>query len=183
MNKHSLLLLSFVLLVLSGCYKSNDFLEFPDDSLMENSKKANEKPFNATLSFQIGAPDGESCDAPQSESTNVRLGFDYSGNATHMGAITGSFSHCIDDLGFPQYAYNGIGTWIAANGAEVYFEYNLTISIDFNTYLSTITGPYNIIGGTGRFENASGTGTFSGVQNLLSPVFAGTGSASGTIIY
>jgi hypothetical protein len=177
MNKLSLFI-PLLLLILSGCFKTSDNFEEPIHETYESSKKANSKPFTATVNFEIDLPDFETCDDDA-----VRLGFTHSGNATHMGLISGSFSHCIDDIFNPKSAFNGLGTWIAANGAEVYFEYDLLIEVDSNTGQSSVEGLYTIIGGTGRFSGAAGNGTFSGTQDLTTANFAGMAVASGTIVY
>lgn len=79
-----------------------------------------------------------------------------SGVASHLGKIDVYFSHCsyfIIDQTNPTYV-DGYGITTAANGDQI-----------FGTYYGELTGPdsfvdyFTITGGTGRFENITGTYT------------------------
>lgn len=81
--------------------------------------------------------------------------FDISGNVTHMGKMEGTLLHCFND---DTYAFeNGLFTMTGANGDSIYGEYTGQILGDY------FTVEYTIIGGTGRFENAIGSGSGVGV--------------------
>lgn len=78
------------------------------------------------------------------------------GNASHIGNIHVTYSHCtyaLDDPNNPTYV-GGRATMVAPNGDEIH-----------GSYEGMLTGPntfidYNTIkGGTGRFENATGSFT------------------------
>jgi glutamate dehydrogenase/leucine dehydrogenase len=70
---------------------------------------------------------------------------------------------------------------IAANGDELRWTYEGTGSLPDEDGDSTLTGTFVISGGTGRFSDATGSGTFQGTGNAV------TGAASlsyrGTISY
>lgn len=91
-----------------------------------------------------------------------------SGQASHLGAVTGSGTDCIT----PTSAYtsvfsNGKLSVIAANGDELRADYSGNLSPSATPPVFVINGTYRITGGTGRFANASGTGTVGGLENLV----------------
>ena len=81
------------------------------------------------------------------------------GNASHLGAYTGSYVLGIpipgtDDDGNSILTFDQSGELVAANGDSITFDGTCTV------YVAGFVGPakctYDITGGTGRFENASG---------------------------
>ena len=64
-----------------------------------------------------------------------------------MGNVHANWTHCVESVGHS----NGNLTMVAANGDELYLEYE-----DTTTELSF---PILIAGGTGRFSGATGGGT------------------------
>jgi hypothetical protein len=104
------------------------------------------------------------------------------GHATHLGRVTLATTEIIDFASSPGtlLILDGRMVMVAANGDELRWSYSGTGTLppdaDGNIALS---GTFVITGGTGRFSDASGSGTFTGV--------GGPSSASvyylGTITY
>jgi len=106
------------------------------------------------------------------------------GNATRLGRVESSISHCIDpaDMSYS----GGEGRLVVANSDELWIEYSgqaergdLTpAGLEFSW-----EGPVNIVGGTGRFQNAAGElwevgqGVL-GVDPGTGLVIGGTGSSA-----
>ena len=136
-------------------------------------------PFKATLTTQEELrPNPATCQSAPYLSGNTSG----SGHATHLGAVTGSGIDCITPTSAYTYAFsNGVLTLTAANGDQLRAEYQGTLTPSATPPIYTIAGTYRFIGGTGRFNGASGTGTISGLENL------GTGQGNfvfnGTISY
>ena len=105
-----------------------------------------------------------------------------SGKARHLGEYTGSVTACITFTGPPV---DGVLTllstasdlvYIAANGDEVWMAMDPSNPLVWTlspwpadeTTRTTSRGGYNIVGGTGRFEGATGyvTGIDRGLENL-----------------
>ena len=64
-----------------------------------------------------------------------------------------------------------------------------SVCVDLTTFLGYLTEPYQITGGTGRFKNASGTLTLTGVLNSVLSDASGnpklltnTGKFEGTVL-
>jgi len=98
------------------------------------------------------------------------------GNATHLGLFTNvsSFTDIKDGEG------NVIGTighdvFTAADGSELTMDWNATLNADY-----TEDGTFEFSGGTGRFEEATGSGTF---HAFFSPEFDIILIMTGTIVY
>ncbi|MGI9025900.1 MAG: hypothetical protein ACR2GP_10015 [Burkholderiaceae bacterium] len=105
-----------------------------------------------------------------------------SGHASHLGATTGISSDCVTPTSAYTYSFsNGKLTLTAANGDEVRAEYSGSLSPTATPPIYAIAGTYRITGGTGRFSNASGTGTLQGIDNLQTG--QGQLQLSGTISY
>jgi len=90
----------------------------------------------------------------------------FSGNFTHLGSFDGVYDYDEDTA-----------VWTAANGDEVYVR-----TTDFATgdclnppycYVFTYVQVLTIMGGTGRFDNADGSGTVEGVINFDAGEFYG----------
>jgi hypothetical protein len=97
---------------------------------------------------------------------NVQEG---SGQATHLGKLSTRITFCVDtaDLqddgtltGDESAPYNnGEGTFIAANGDELYFTIEgVVLPSDHPEYNFEFQDPFIFTGGTGRFAGASGGG-------------------------
>ena len=94
------------------------------------------------------------------------------GTATHLGNWTNEGPIFFDGSSGPPFAATAIGHFTAANGDQL--EFLLTGTIDASL---VATATYHIVGGTGRFANASGHGDFSAAPNpdgTLSYVAIGT---------
>ncbi|HSK79585.1 MAG TPA: hypothetical protein VLQ45_24230 [Thermoanaerobaculia bacterium] len=101
-----------------------------------------------------------------------------SGRATHLGLLTevGELSFAPDANNPTVVLATGHATFTAANGdkLEALIEDG---SLDVTTGIGS--GVFRFIGGTGRFEAASGTGDFVVLQNLMTGAFEVT--AVGTL--
>ena len=111
-------------------------------------------------------------------------GADFTGNMSHVGKYTGQtfttfFEFNADGTGTQR----SVDTIVAANGDEIYTESEviITFSPDDPTFSTgTYAGGFDIVGGTGRFEGATGR------MDLDNGVFGGgmaTHNAAGTITY
>jgi len=67
----------------------------------------------------------------------------------------------------------------AANGNKIFATYKGTFTIEGT--VGVINGQYQIIGGTGRFTKATGTGNVAGVEDMITN--KGQVTLSGTIYY
>ena len=136
-------------------------------------------PFKATLVVQEQIrPDPARCQAnPYLAGTTAG-----SGQASHLGAVTGSGTDCITPTSAYTYAFsNGKLTLIAANGDELRADYAGALTPSATPPIFVVAGTYRITGGTGRFSGASGTGAVGGLTNLQTG--QGTLELNGNISY
>ena len=95
------------------------------------------------------------------------------GQATHLGRFTSVQSHCIDPEGSDPLGFtDGFYTFTAANGDAIFGSYSGRLVPTDAPGVFGLSGHFTIAGGTGRFEDASGDGSASGLVNLV------TGEAS-----
>lgn len=110
------------------------------------------------------------------------------GTGTHMGTIVSDSTWVVrvEDLanqgGTKGFIVSGSGTLTGANGDSIEIEAVPGSRLDDGT----IDAPFNIVGGTGRFEGASGLINRVGVFHIIDPVnFVGAFDISyeGVIVY
>ena len=99
------------------------------------------------------------------------------GTSSHLGRFTGEGSHVLD----PTTGYfEGVATYTAANGAQLFVTYQgYIVNVDFTSdYPFEFRAEVQIVGGTGRLAGATGggvmTGAFTGVPGDLFFNVAGT---------
>ena len=157
--------------LLVACSESTDFWgnETPepftgDLTSDENARRAgHDKPVMVTVPFKadfIGEyqsvlPD-PTCTPPQ----GVRIIVDFEGTGTHLGKFTGNFSFCADA---ESYYGPSVSYMVAANGDILFVSIEGQVidgrEDDHPDYvLSYWRDPFVILGGTGRFEGATGEG-------------------------
>lgn len=181
--------LSFILLCVlffAACESSDD-LATPSSRVTERSQQTRE--FSASLTSSI---DGNS---PPTACTGDLPGLavvDYfmSGTALHLGNLISeqtTLHHVSCDLSFATMLLTTsvTGQIAAANGDLIYYSGDDLIDV-FNLLTGSgttgpITGTWTITGGTGRFEDATGSFTISGLVDFTTFIF--TVEADGTITY
>ena len=88
-----------------------------------------------------------------SGSTNGPFSGEGSGNLAHLGKVTMTFEGTLVTIAQFEATLNGTIVFVSANGDE--------LTGTFSGFVSTLTGQVNlggpIAGGTGRFEDASGS--------------------------
>jgi hypothetical protein len=90
-----------------------------------------------------------------------------SGHLSHLGAVTGSGDAQFTLVGPNGFSFTGTGTIVAANGDKLFTTTSGTGTLGppvQNSVVNTITG------GTGRFADATGTFTTTGVSTSVSIV-------------
>ena len=113
----------------------------------------------------------------QCKATNAESG---TGVAEHLGNVTWSSSEVVNFCAEGGPSVAGTIVITAANGDQLTESYSTTLTIDGTTL--TATGPYRVTGGTGRFSDATGSGTIDVTGSLLPP-FGVSGTYTGTIAY
>lgn len=166
-----LFLLTCSLGLLASCTKS----EQEDEFLSANElKSAKMNPTTVTVPFiadftgtYVYVGPNEKCGAPYV----VQVIVDFEGNATHLGKMTGNFAFCVEADGTYgetvayMVAANGDTLFVACAGKviEGRMEDHPT---NVNSYWRD---PFEILGGTGRFEGATGSGTTDDFNNTEDP--------------
>ena len=102
------------------------------------------------------------------------------GTATHFGKLMLVSGDCINPISETAFSFSSNQLVLtAANGDQVFAMYSGMLTIEGT--LGIITGGYQIVGGSGRFLQATGAGTVQGVEDI------GTGKGqiqlTGTISY
>ncbi len=109
------------------------------------------------------------------------------GTASHLGAVKMQASDCVLPLmaTFSYQFFNGSLTLIAANGDQLRAVYQgELVPTAIGSPIYRLQGVYSIVGGTGRFKNAQGSGTLSGSEDLSAGLTAtGQLNATGTLSY
>ncbi len=144
---------------------------------------AGSRPFAGSASGTVTFPLGTECE--NYGGLNVRTDSDATGRALHLGRTVLDGQHCTPEMGVNTIA--GELTLIAANGDKVYLDYaGVNGPPDPVTLILVSEVDYVITGGTGRFADASGSGTmtafvrFDGIDDPEWPV---TWVWEGTISY
>ncbi|MET3132507.1 hypothetical protein AAKU55_002781 [Oxalobacteraceae bacterium GrIS 1.11] len=103
------------------------------------------------------------------------------GSATHLGMIMLTATDCVHP--FPTYFNfnNGKFTLTATNGDTVTAIYGGSLTPTQDGALYTLNGWFQIIGGTGHFAGARGTGQLSGSEKLENNAPPVPPSASGKL--
>jgi hypothetical protein len=133
-------------------------------------------PFKATLSIN------EMVQADPTGTCGLIGSIVASGEATHLGRVTATSTDCISPMVPSWYSFGSNQLVLtAANGDQLVATYSGLMSIQGT--IATMTGGFQIIGGTGRFAQAVGAGLFQGSENIS--VFPATGQVelTGTISY
>ena len=104
------------------------------------------------------------------------------GRATHLGQFTISVEETLDVTSpTGSVVLQGEAVVVAANGDELHWSYEATGTPPSESGDVVLTGTFTVTGGSGRFAEATGQGSFEGVGNAV------TGRASfsytGTISY
>ena len=181
----NLSLITLFLMLLASCQPADELVT-PDglSQIVQRSQQA--RPFHANLS---GALDLNSAPTACSGGPIALLDYFISGNATHLGNLnSGSRLHhdnCDLNLETLLLSANVSGQLVGANGDLINYTGNDVINV-FNFLTGSgpngpITGTWTITGGTGKFEDASGSFTISGLVDFATLGFNVV--ADGTIIY
>jgi hypothetical protein len=137
-------------------------------------------PFNATIAITesielIGAP-------PCILVGNISG----TGLATQLGKVTLVSSDCINptDETFTAFSFfslpeNYVVLTVVANGDQIFAMYSGILTTEGP--VGVITGGYQIVGGTGRYSQATGAGTVHGVEDMSTG--KGKVQLTGTISY
>ena len=119
----------------------------------------------------------------QLDPTHVRFDADVIVQATHLGNAHGPGVFILD---FTALTYAGTSTWVAANGDAVFSTFAGQLVPTDTPGLFDNVETFDIVGGTGRFEGATGAGIAGGqfdavTQSVPAPnPFTGTISSPGS---
>ena len=99
-----------------------------------------------------------------------------------MGKVTLTSTDCITFISQTAFIFfSNQVVLTAANGDQIFATYSGKFEIEGG--VGTITGTYTVLGGTGRFSQATGAGTVQGLENVTSAPFKGQVQLTGTILY
>jgi hypothetical protein len=103
------------------------------------------------------------------------------GTATGLGALTLTSHDCINQSGQGFTFASTQLVLTASNGNQVFATYSRSLMIPTGPTLGFISGSFQIVGGTGRFLNATGVGAVAGTEDLTTG--KGQVTFGGTILY
>ena len=87
------------------------------------------------------------------------------GQATQLGKVTVVSSDCINPISQTAFSFSSNQLVLtAANGEQIFAMYNGILTTEGG--VGVISGGYQIVGGTGRYSQATGAGTVQGVEDM-----------------
>jgi len=112
----------------------------------------------------------------------LTLGFSVTGVTTHIGRLTAVGTNCTEFTLATQAVaiWDGIVTLEAADGSSLTTSFEGGQGLPANG-LASFSHPHTIVGGTGRFEDATGEWTISGLIDFTA--FTVSGTVSGWLSY
>jgi hypothetical protein len=145
-------------------------------------------PFTASVSGSVSWARVSEKACPPSEQLWGELMTESSatGTAPDVGEIHMESRHCApagDEI------TDGALTLVTADGVEIWMDYSGTAPFPSDTEIGDVLvfdGDFTVVGGTGPFENATGSGSFDGeitFEGLPDPEWPATWTFEGTIAY
>ena len=118
--------------------------------------------FTATFFTDLSSfAEDPQCTAPQNF-LNVQQG---NGSETTVGNFTTTLAFCVNPATF-EYS-NSMSSFLASNGDELFLDYGgQVVPTTKAGYDLEFKDPFTITGGTGRFEDATGSGTTDSYVNM-----------------
>jgi len=160
-----LLFIVFCASLILACTKSDHFLEEPNDENLKSGIVLVTVPFiveGADAEYTILEIDEEYCGLERP----FHIAAEASGTAPHLGKYTSYFDFCAGDDGSWGYEGEPIGTFVAANGDELivsaWGQSGPPNEDDPPHIIERFEALFTILGGTGRFDGATGGGIYSG---------------------
>ncbi len=186
----SVSLFALLLLLLTSCQQTDE-LATPAESQKIGQRSQSARVFKATLQSSVNADPSIPLTQCSGDLPNFGIPDHFlAGQATHMGQLNPVMStlhHDNCNLSFTTMTLTAdvSGQLTASNGDVVYYSGEDVINV-FNLLTGagttgTINGNWTITGGTGRFEDASGTFTINGMVDFVTGAFSA--EAAGTITY
>lgn len=179
--KHYLffLLLAAIVIIPGACKKEKELAD-PEsaNSVSEASSKNESSEKKRHVNFKAYFETNSVVLAPP---PILKLKSTGTGIASHMGKATLEAYPTVNLTTAPPFAVSGTLTITAANGDELHASFTGTRSAPDATGAFIINATYTITGGTGRFENASGS--FEGVSTGIVGSPAGTARYHGHIYF
>jgi hypothetical protein len=87
------------------------------------------------------------------------------GQATQLGKVTVVSSDCINPLSQTLFSFASNQLVLtSANGDQIFTLYSGTLTTEGG--VGVITGGYQIVGGTGRYSQATGAGSVQGLEDM-----------------
>ena len=119
--------------------------------------KSSSRPFNGTLRGEVTFPfvGYDECPASDIFFGGLRTDSEATGTVSHLGRTVMTSRHCTPAGAALE---GGEMTLVAANGDEVYIAYAGTAPPPGPDGVIVVSVDFDIVGGTGRFENATGGG-------------------------
>lgn len=139
-------------------------------------------PFSLRTSKNVGRPWKGTCDVDASFTSATTLLITGTCHLAHLGRTAISAIQTIEVLPSGLIGYTNTATYVAANGDELH-----TTDVGVATPSASglaLAGTETASGGTGRFENASGTANLTGAVAFTSATTTkGSYSLDGTLAY
>ena len=136
--------------------------------------KASERPFRGRRQEEVVAPCAGGFGAL----------YEGVGNATHLGLFTDSICTVTTGGAFPLFDFVALGSVTAANGDQLFITAEGVTDVSNDPCVAQ--GVLTVVGGTGRFTNASGTTQVTALLPWIAPFTCGpeqTTTSVGTIGY
>jgi len=160
-----------IALILIVACDDHSFTALPDEADSATTIKPRGEhaiPFQATFYTKRNYEDDGAgvCTEEPYTAFNYQVG---EGTATHLGACDVTIHFCGSGFDYT----NGFGVFVAADGDELWFnvpsegEIGHIIPFDDPFYELYFQDPFEFVGGTGRFEGASGSGMTNSFVNLF----------------
>ena len=170
-----------LLLIISSCCKEDNLVADKNQGSLQ-LKTSPVKPFQGTIVYLPSNQDLP-CDCGNFQPVGT---FSGSGNLSHLGLVSSKIKPCTAPIFDNNFNVVGLhvgmecGSFIAANGDELYvlpYPYDLL----FGPTGAVGNVSIDIVGGTGRFSNASGN--FTGTITIDGNNIATFSNINGTISY